>query len=62
MSFTTSRTLPQLMQRQVQLGRTVSQSAQSAAQLSEVGARMAKHGLKPIHSRATANAKRLGKR
>ena len=62
MSLSASRTLPQLMQRQTQWTRTLSQSAQSATRMAEVTARTAKHGLKPIHSRATANAKRLGRR
>jgi len=58
-AFAGSRTLPQMMQSQLQLGRTLSQSAHSATRLSEATARLAHKGLKPIHSRATANAKRL---
>ncbi|WP_280154854.1 polyhydroxyalkanoate granule-associated phasin [Piscinibacter sp. XHJ-5] len=62
MSMAGSRTLPQLMQRQVALAKSVSASAKSAERMSDATARVAKHGLKPIHSRATANAKRLGRR
>jgi hypothetical protein len=38
------------------------QSTATTAQLSGAAARLAQRGLKPIHSRATANARRLGKR
>jgi hypothetical protein len=62
MAVASSRTLPQMMQRQAKLAKTVSASANSASRLSDATARMAKQGLKPIHSRATANAKRLGRR
>jgi len=40
----------------------MTQSAATTAQLSGAAARLAQRGLKPIHSRATANAKQLGKR
>jgi hypothetical protein len=56
-----SRTLPQWMAGQATLTRTLSQSAHSASRLSDATARMASKGLKPIHARATANARRLGK-
>ncbi len=56
-----SRTLPQMMSGHAALASSVSKSAQSASQLSDATARMASRGLKPLHSRATANAKRLGK-
>jgi hypothetical protein len=61
LSLAGSRTLTDMMARQAKLARTVSQSAVSASQLSDVTAKLAGHGLKPIHSRATANAKRLRK-
>ena len=61
-TFTASRTLPQAMQRQAKLAQSVAKSAKSASGLSDATARMATQGLKPIHSRATANAKRLGRR
>ncbi len=40
---------------------TVSNSAAAVSQLTDSVARVAHRGLKPIHSRATANARRLGK-
>jgi hypothetical protein len=62
MSLAASRTAGQSMARQAQLFRNVTRSATTAAQLSGSVARLARSGLKPIHARATANAKRLGKR
>jgi hypothetical protein len=62
LAFGSSRTLPQVMQRQLALTRTLAQSAQSASRLSHATARVAGKGLKPIHMRATANAKRLSRR
>lgn len=62
MSLAASRTAGQAMARHAKLVRTMSQSAATTAQLSGAAARLAQRGLKPIHSRATANAKRLGKR
>ncbi|WP_136419317.1 polyhydroxyalkanoate granule-associated phasin [Herbaspirillum sp. ST 5-3] len=41
------------------LGSTLGGSAALASQLSSSLARLAHHGLKPIHTRATGNAKRL---
>jgi hypothetical protein len=61
-AFGSSRTLPQLMQRQVALSRSWTRSAQSAAEVSHAAAHVAGKGLKPIHARATANARRLGGR
>jgi hypothetical protein len=61
-SLAASRTAGQAMARQAKLLRTMTQSAATTARLSGVAARLAQRGLKPIHSRATANAKRLGKR
>jgi hypothetical protein len=61
MGLAGSRTLPQWMAGQATLARSLSQSAHSASRLSDAAARMASKGLKPIHARATANAKRLGK-
>jgi hypothetical protein len=40
----------------------LSRSAGTASKLSTAGARLAHGGLKPIHSRATGNARRLAKR
>ena len=62
MSLAASRTAGQAMTRHAKLVRTMTQSAATTAQLSGAAARLAQRGLKPIHSRATANAKRLRKR
>jgi hypothetical protein len=62
MSLATSRSVGQSFARQAKLAQTVSRSAITACQLSDSTARLARRGLKPIHARATANARRLGKR
>ncbi len=63
MSVSASRTPAQSVTRQLKLVRsTMARSAVTTAQLSGSTARIAHRGLKPIHSRATANARRLGKR
>jgi hypothetical protein len=62
MSLAASRTLGQAMARQAKLVRTMTQSSATTAHFSGAVARLAQSGLKPIHSRATANANRLGKR
>ena len=62
MSLAASRTAGQAMARHAKLVRTMTQSAAATAQLSGAAGRLAQRGLKPIHSRAAANAKRLGKR
>jgi hypothetical protein len=41
---------------------TVSRATATAHEWSDSTARLAGRGLKPIHARATANAKRLGRR
>ena len=62
MSLAGSRTPSQLIARQAALARALGQSAVSMADLSKDAARLAHRGLKPIHAKATANARRLGKR
>ena len=62
MALAASRTAGQSIARQAKLVRTMTRSAGTASQLSASAARLAQRGLNPIHSRATANAKRLGKR
>ena len=62
MSLAVSRTPGQYVARQARLAETVTRSAITAAELSRSTARLAKSGLKPIHARATANARRLRKR
>ena len=62
-SLATSRTPGQSVERQTMLLReTMAHSAVATSQLSKSAARVAHRGLQPIHSRATANSKRLGKR
>lgn len=61
MSLGTSRTINQFIERQARLMRTLSESMTPMFALSEATARVAQRGLTPIHSRATANARRLGK-
>ncbi len=61
-SLAASRTPGQSAARQTKLVRdTITHSAVATSQLSKSVARIAHRGLKPIHSRATGNAKRLGK-
>ena len=62
MSLAASRTAGQAMARQAKLVRTMMQSTATTAQLFGSATRLAQRGLNPIHSRATANAKRLGRR
>ena len=62
MSLASSRTPSQLIARQAALARALGQSAISTADVSENATKLAYRGLKPIHAKATANAKRLGKR
>jgi len=58
-----SRTPRQSLGRQAKLlGDTATRSAVAVSKLSGSAAQLAHHGLKPIHSRATRNARRLGKR
>jgi hypothetical protein len=62
MSLYGSRNSGQFFARQARLTRTLAQLTGSAIDLSNSTARLATLGLAPIHSRAVANAKRLGKR
>ncbi|MEO8753370.1 MAG: polyhydroxyalkanoate granule-associated phasin [Casimicrobiaceae bacterium] len=62
MALAASRTVGQSIARQAALARTFSQSLQMASEMSESGAHLARHSLHPVHSRATANAKRLSRR
>ena len=62
MSLAGSRTVSQVLARQARLVRTMARSAGTASRISASSARLARRGLEPIHARATANAKRLGKR
>jgi hypothetical protein len=62
MSLASSRTPSQLIARQAALARALGQSAVTMAGVSKDAAKLTHRGLKPIHAKATANAKRLGKR
>ena len=62
MALAGSRTPGQLIERQAALARALGQSALGMADVSKSAIRLAHRGLKPIHRKATANAKRLGKR
>lgn len=62
MSLAGSRTAGQAIKRQARLARTMVQTAGTGARISGSSAQLALRGLKPIHSRATGNAKRLGRR
>ena len=62
MSLASSRTPSQWIARQAALVQAVGQSAVHIADVSKGATKLAHRGLKPIHAKATANAKRLGKR
>ena len=62
MSLASSRMPSQLISRQAALARALGQSAVRMADVSKDATKLAHRGLKPIHAKATANAKRLGKR
>lgn len=61
-ALATSRTAAQFIARQARVAETASRSAKTALEISRSGARLARHGLAPIHARATANARRLNGR
>ena len=62
MSLASSRSATQLLARQAKLAWIMVRSAETALALSSSGVRVAALGLKPVHARATANARRLGRR
>jgi hypothetical protein len=62
MSLATSRSVGQFIARQAKLAETLSRSAKTVSELSDSTARLAARGLRPVHARASANARRLGKR
>ena len=61
MSLASSRTPSQFIARQSALARALGQSAGGMAHVSGSAAKLAHRGLKPIHAKATANARRLGR-
>ena len=58
----TSRTPDELIERQAKLMQTLTEAALSATQLALPAVRLAEAGLRPIHAKATANARRLAGR
>jgi hypothetical protein len=62
MALAGSRTPGQLVSRQATLMRALGRSAASLTDASTDATRLAQRGLKPIHAKATANAKRLARR
>jgi predicted metal-binding membrane protein len=62
MSLYGSQNGGQFFARQAKLTKTLTKLAGSSVDLSDSMARLATRGLAPVHSRAVANAKRLGKR
>jgi len=61
-SLASSRTAGQAIARQAALAHALGQSAVGMANAATSATRLAHRGLKPIHAKAVANAKRLGKR
>ncbi|MDC7682035.1 hypothetical protein PQU92_02035 [Asticcacaulis sp. BYS171W] len=61
-SLATSTSPGQVLTRQAKLADSLTKGAMHAADISGKAAALTDHGLKPVHSRAVANAKRLGKR
>jgi hypothetical protein len=62
MSLASSRTPSQLIARQAAFAKGLGQAAMSVANVSQNAAKLVHGGLGPIHTKATANAKRLAKR
>ena len=62
MSLASSRTPSQWISRQEALARALGQSAVRMADVSKDATKLAHRGLKPIHAKATTNARRLGTR
>jgi hypothetical protein len=62
MSLASSRTPAQFIARQAALASAFGQSALGMAEASTSVSRLAHRGLKPIHAKATANARRLRRR
>ncbi|NMG14619.1 polyhydroxyalkanoate granule-associated phasin [Aromatoleum bremense] len=62
LSLAGSQTLGQSVERQTDLFNVVSESAKNLSRLAGSSVTLAHRGLRPIHAKATANAKRLGAR
>ncbi|MCA1933909.1 MAG: hypothetical protein LDL37_00545 [Asticcacaulis sp.] len=61
-ALATSRSAAEALTHQARLADSVMRGVNHAADLSGKAAALTEHGLKPVHSRAVANAKRLKKR
>jgi len=62
MSLVTSRNVGELMTRQLHVAHALTRSINTASAFAESTAHLGRRGLKPIHARATANARRLARR
>lgn len=62
LAVTSSRNAGEFIASQTRLAQTLLRSTSAAAHLATSAGELAAQGMKPIHSRATANAKRLRKR
>jgi len=61
MSLGASRTSDELIARQAKLMHTLTEAALSTSQFAVPAVKIAEAGLKPIHAKATANARRLNR-
>jgi hypothetical protein len=62
MSLASSRSVGELLARQMHVAQALSRSMHTASAFAEATAHLGRRGLKPIHARATANARRLARR
>lgn len=62
MALAASRSVGESITRHAKLAETLSRSARTASEFSDSTAGLARRGLRPIHARATANARRLRQR
>jgi hypothetical protein len=62
MALAASRSIGESVTRHAKLAETLSRSARTASDFSDSTAGLAQRGLRPIHARATANARRLRQR
>ena len=61
MALAGSRDMREVLQTQARLLRTLQASSSAASQMSHSAARVAHAGIRPVHARATANARRLAR-
>lgn len=61
LSLATSTTIGQSLSQQAKLAKVMAESAKANSEFGNTAVKIVHHGLKPIHSRATSNAKRLAK-